>query len=251
LPNWKRIHKWTFFPFLVFPNELPNWKRMVQIGKELRNESDKKLDPWNPNTLFRGVQTFNYYFDVSGSRATWKNKKKQTEQKKTTEKKHIKNRLADFITGGWVINLFWELAYFNCGGCINRMWTLYICIYIYCMCVCACLCVYLVVTGCNWMSGPSREADALIWKWVISRTFFIGRSCAQLVVAFYDLFQLLHQTYPPVDEHIRSYATIAHLVWWFPCSYWRSFPVHQQFKLPEVITWNSIFLSHDSPSVIQ
>ena len=75
-----------------------------------------------------------------------KTRKTNGTKTKKTEKKHTKNRLAYFITGEGVINLFRELAYFNYGGCINCMWTLYMYIIIYilyvCVCVRACVCIW-------------------------------------------------------------------------------------------------------------
>ena len=41
-------------------------KMWIQVGKELRKEFNHQiLDPWNPNTLFRGG-IIHYYFDVRG-----------------------------------------------------------------------------------------------------------------------------------------------------------------------------------------
>ena len=87
LPNWKRIHKGTFPPKkknYVFPNELPNWKRI------LKGKNGKKREK-NVGVLYCG--------------------------------------------GGFII-VNRELAYFIAGGFINAMWTLhdilwYMMIYIY------------------------------------------------------------------------------------------------------------------------
>ena len=76
LPNWKRIHKGTFPPKkknYVFPNELPNWKRILK----------------------------------------WKNGKKTG-----------KTSWSTLLQGGFII-VNRELAYFIAGGFINAMWTLY------------------------------------------------------------------------------------------------------------------------------
>ena len=77
LPNWKRLHKGNFQKktknTYVFPNELPNWKRILK-GKNGKTREKS----WR--TLLRG--------------------------------------------GFIIVNR--ELAYFIAGGVINAMWTLYL-----------------------------------------------------------------------------------------------------------------------------
>ena len=45
LPNWKRIHEWTFLSILVFRNELPNWRKQTEKKNE-KQQAKNQLAPF-------------------------------------------------------------------------------------------------------------------------------------------------------------------------------------------------------------